>query len=582
MGSNDEDTLRQQAARQALEGTRRRKKAKQAAEAEPPAVEAEPPAGEAEPPVVIVVEEEVEKPRRKGIRKRVKKVKGDKGQGSPEAAGEVPGAIGEEVNGEETRQVAEGAEALPEEEPVVNGARAGSKSRDSSSSSGTGGKVQAASRGRGTSSFSEVRRAASSSSRSSSRRTRKRGAGVARRSKKRARSKSSRSVSKRRGDSVPRGSKKEAKSRSSRSVSKRRGGSRRRGKSRSRTQRRVRRSRSVRGRGGRSRRSRSSRSPSRRRSRRASRSRGSLPRKRRRRSSSRNFAGRRRFSRSLSRRRPFPRRGRSFRRSLPRRFPLPDRPPPFRSMSGPAPEKFSERLWERPREQLQLATVGELAPQGVSWVYPLKDESRRSFAAFLRNPFTAAQCHDFFHRAKDGTSWDQPQGPNGPIPRKTAWMVARGCACTYRYGQIEVQPQEFPTWMLSLMRLVMPLCGFVEAASWPNSCNLNLYEDGAMSVGWHADDERLFQGKLRDIRILSLSLGASRRFELRANWPEAGEKPVHVLTLADGDLCTMEGMLQKHYQHRVPREGPVLSPRINLTWRWVVAHGPVCPAKRFR
>lgn len=28
------------------------------------------------------------------------------------------------------------------------------------------------------------------------------------------------------------------------------------------------------------------------------------------------------------------------------------------------------------------------------------------------------------------------QGPNGPIPRKTAWMVANdGCACTYRYGR---------------------------------------------------------------------------------------------------------------------------------------------------
>ena len=27
---------------------------------------------------------------------------------------------------------------------------------------------------------------------------------------------------------------------------------------------------------------------------------------------------------------------------------------------------------------------------------------------------------------------------------------------------------------------------------WPDSCNLNLYTDGGMSVGWHADDEALF------------------------------------------------------------------------------------------
>ena len=37
-------------------------------------------------------------------------------------------------------------------------------------------------------------------------------------------------------------------------------------------------------------------------------------------------------------------------------------------------------------------------------------------------------------------------------------------------------------------------------------------KDGAMSVGWHADDERLFQGKASDIRIISLSLGCTRRF----------------------------------------------------------------------
>ena len=27
--------------------------------------------------------------------------------------------------------------------------------------------------------------------------------------------------------------------------------------------------------------------------------------------------------------------------------------------------------------------------------------------------------------------------------------------------------------------------------------------------------------------------------------------------LGDGDLCTMEGMMQKHYQHRVPKENNI-------------------------
>eukprot|EP00913_Durusdinium_trenchii_P017397 g16355.t1 len=96
-----------------------------------------------------------------------------------------------------------------------------------------------------------------------------------------------------------------------------------------------------------------------------------------------------------------------------------------------------------------------------------------------------------------------------------------------------------------------------------------------MSVGWHSDDESLFQGKLVDIRILSLSLGARRKFELRANWPEEAEstQPKSVM-LSDGDMMTMEGMTQKHFQHRVPKEGHVDGPRINLTWRWTVRHTP--------
>merc|ERR1712187_713338 len=119
----------------------------------------------------------------------------------------------------------------------------------------------------------------------------------------------------------------------------------------------------------------------------------------------------------------------------------------------------------------------------------------------------------------------------------------------------------------------MPICGLQEDG-WPDSCNLNLYEDGGAAVGWHADDESLFQGKFRDIMIISLSLGVTRKFELRYNWPTDEEAGTYQMTLNSGDLMTMEGMVQKHMQHRVPKEGHVDSPRINLTGRWVVKHTP--------
>mmetsp|Transcript_33443 Transcript_33443/g.90539 ORF Transcript_33443/g.90539 Transcript_33443/m.90539 type:complete len:147 (-) Transcript_33443:336-776(-) len=145
-----------------------------------------------------------------------------------------------------------------------------------------------------------------------------------------------------------------------------------------------------------------------------------------------------------------------------------------------------------------------------------------------------------------------------------------------------MDPVEYPPWMVRLMRLVMPFCGLTDEAEWPTSCNMNLYEDGGASVGWHADDESLFQGKFTDIYIISLSLGVTRKFELRLNWPEEGEKPLRRILLNSGDLLTMEGMVQKHYQHRVPKEENVDGPRINLTWRWTLRHRPQCPSGRQR
>eukprot|EP00927_Polykrikos_kofoidii_P028043 TRINITY_DN24544_c0_g1_i2.p1 TRINITY_DN24544_c0_g1~~TRINITY_DN24544_c0_g1_i2.p1 ORF type:complete len:978 (-),score=143.05 TRINITY_DN24544_c0_g1_i2:117-3050(-) len=249
------------------------------------------------------------------------------------------------------------------------------------------------------------------------------------------------------------------------------------------------------------------------------------------------------------------------------------------------PEKFSEDLWEQPRENISLALLGEKAREtmpGVHWSYPLNDANRRSYLGCLQCPFKPETTKEFFETIKNGTEWMQPEGKLGVMPRKTAWMVKEGCTCNYRYGGIEVEGKAFPPWMLDIMSKTLVYFGMSNPKDWPNACNLNLYEDGGHSVGWHSDDERLFQGKFQDVRILSLSLGSKRKFEIRANWPGESEKPFRTVFLDNGDLCTMEGMTQKHYQHRVPKEGNVQGPRINLTWRWTIKHTPRCPTGRMR
>lgn len=247
----------------------------------------------------------------------------------------------------------------------------------------------------------------------------------------------------------------------------------------------------------------------------------------------------------------------------------------------PCPDRLHGNNWEAPSEEVGLVLVKDMAPM-FNWQYPFYDDSRRSYAGHLRNPWTPQRCNQFFEIIKEGTEWLQPTTDRGIMPRKTAWMVKQGCSCSYRYGPFEVPAAEYKPWMVNLLGEVMPFCGIDNPDDWPDSCNMNLYEDGGSAVGWHSDDEMLFQGKFRDILIISLSFGVTRKFELRYNWPEAGEDVVKCVRLASGDLMTMEGMTQKHMQHRVPKEDNIQGPRINLTWRWVLKHSPRCPAGRYR
>ena len=171
--------------------------------------------------------------------------------------------------------------------------------------------------------------------------------------------------------------------------------------------------------------------------------------------------------------------------------------------------------------------------------------------------------------------WLQPEGRWGPIPRKTAWMVRQPCQCSYGYVGALSKPVPFALWVEEGLKLCMPLCGLDDPKDWPDSCNLNLYEGGGQAVGCYADDEHLFQGKLQDCKIIFLSLGCARRFELKFR-----DKPHESCTmvLGHGDTCTMEGMMQNHYLHRVPKVRKEDGTRVNLTWRWIKHHDQECPS----
>jgi alkylated DNA repair dioxygenase AlkB len=232
-----------------------------------------------------------------------------------------------------------------------------------------------------------------------------------------------------------------------------------------------------------------------------------------------------------------------------------------------------------------------------------------------------------------GSAWTDASYRGQPLLRKTAWSVLDGrCTCEYGYSdnlQRLVTSPRMTGVLREITSEVSRVVGcFGEGGEVFNSVNLNYYPRGG-GVGFHADDEFLFDGINSPTRIISLSLCGRRRdddddddtehsgervYRVKRKARPAGsgrrrdpaegvgggggslcDDIVSEITLRHGDIITMEGMFQRYYLHSVwPGDDDdrayvdhelCRGERINLTWRTIVRHldgsdkcrGLVCP-----
>ena len=142
-------------------------------------------------------------------------------------------------------------------------------------------------------------------------------------------------------------------------------------------------------------------------------------------------------------------------------------------------------------------------------------------------------------------------------PRETAWIGDPKAVYTYS-GRIN-EPAPWPHVLQTLRERVSERAG---AAF--NSVLCNLYRNGSDSMGLHSDAEReLGENPV----IASLSLGATRRFQLRHRKRREAKLDID---LPSGSLLVMRGATQHHYRHGVPKQPSVRAPRINLTFRRII------------
>lgn len=171
---------------------------------------------------------------------------------------------------------------------------------------------------------------------------------------------------------------------------------------------------------------------------------------------------------------------------------------------------------------------------------------------------------DFAVRAFDEllrtNSWEEHDivvfGQRHREPRLSTWHADGGKE--YEYSGL----LRTPLPLTPLLSDIRSRCESVSGASF-NSVLVNLYRDGNDGVGWHADNEAV---NGREPTIASVSLGATRRFDLR----HRESKETVKVDLHSGSLLVMSGLSQHCWVHQVAKTKQVVGPRINLTFRRVL------------
>ncbi|TGL24599.1 alpha-ketoglutarate-dependent dioxygenase AlkB family protein [Leptospira yanagawae] len=153
--------------------------------------------------------------------------------------------------------------------------------------------------------------------------------------------------------------------------------------------------------------------------------------------------------------------------------------------------------------------------------------------------------------------WKQDEailyGKHITTKRSVAWYADKGFS--YRYSGTTKTALAWSKELLNLKEEVEQ-----ETKEIYNSCLLNLYHDGSEGMAWHSDDETSLK---KNSSIASVSLGAERIFRFK----HKKKNTVIELSLEPGSLLLMQGEIQHHWLHSLPKALKVKQPRINLTFR---------------
>jgi len=175
--------------------------------------------------------------------------------------------------------------------------------------------------------------------------------------------------------------------------------------------------------------------------------------------------------------------------------------------------------------------------------------------------FSNKQANAYYEALLNTIEWKNDEafimGKHIITKRKVAWYGDQEYAYTYSNSTKYALP-----WTTELKELKQ--IAEENTKSTYNSCLLNLYHNGNEGMAYHSDDEKAL-GK--NTSIASMSFGAERKFLFK----HKTSKETIGLFLENGSLLEMKDATQTHWLHRLPPTKKINTPRINLTFRSMVA-----------
>lgn len=175
--------------------------------------------------------------------------------------------------------------------------------------------------------------------------------------------------------------------------------------------------------------------------------------------------------------------------------------------------------------------------------------------------WTEKEANTYFNKLLETIDWRNEElmmfGKKIVTKRKVAWYGNKPFKYTYSKSTKQALP-----WTKELLNLKAKI--EKESGHTFNSCLLNLYHSGDEGMGWHTDAEPELQ---KDGAIASVSFGAKRKFAFK----HIESKQKVELFLEHGSLLIMKDATQTFWQHTLPKSKKETSPRINLTFRTIIA-----------